>query len=166
MLLLSIFFLIIFQIGQDEDKPSDSVVGRVRLTPEGTVYFESLKDDDKRRKEFYEKLREELAIAIPADLERITTTKRVEIDTSVFPKQIFLSINIKKPKTKQERSVDSLVEHLDSLIKHKPITLIAFGENSKYLDQGYGYKPNRKGSFFSYEKYIQEERISLSQKKN
>jgi len=156
LLLLYIFFLKNFQIGHDGDKPSDSVIGRVRLTPEGTKHFESLKDDDKRRKEFYEKLREELAIAIPADLERITTTERVEIDTSIpsdFPKQIFLSINIEKPKkdkTEQERSADLLLKDLDSLIRHKPVTPIAFGENSRYLDQDYGYKPLRKNSFLNF----------------
>jgi len=71
------------------------------LTPEGTVYFESLKNDDKWHNEFYEKLREELVIAIPTDLEWITTTDRVETDTSISsdsPKQIFLSINIEKLK--------------------------------------------------------------------
>jgi len=69
------------------------------LTPEGTKYFESLKDD--KRKEFYEKLRKELADAIPVSLERIVTTERVETDTSISsdsPKQIFLSINIEKLK--------------------------------------------------------------------
>ena len=126
------------------------------MTSEGTVYFENLKHDNKRREEFYEKLRQELAIAIPADLERITTTERVEIDTSIpsdFPKQIFLSINIEKPKnrkTEQERSADLLLKDLDSLIRHKPVTPIAFGENSRYLDQDYGYKPLRKNSFLNF----------------
>ncbi len=125
------------------------------MTPEGTVYFESLRDDDNRRKEFYEKLRQELADAIPVSSERIVTTDRVETDTSISsdsPKQIFLSINIdklKKRKTEQERSADILLKNLDSLIRNKPITPIASGEITRYLDQNYGYQPLRKNLFLN-----------------
>jgi len=109
------------------------------LTPEGTEYFENL--DDRGRKNFYMKLRQELADAIPVSLERISTNGKFETDSSippVFPKQIILYINIEEDKTKQGRSVNLLIETLDSLIKNKPITVIAFGETSRYIE-AYGY---------------------------
>ncbi len=119
------------------------------MTPEGTKYFESL--DDEGRKDFYMKLRQELADAIPVSFNRITTNENNEIDTSIPSKQILLSINIEKDETKQERSVGLAINDLDHLIKHQSITVISFGESSNYLDKEYGYKPFRKISFINYE---------------
>jgi len=111
------------------------------LTPEGTKYFESLDDDG--YKDFYMKLKQELADAIPVSSNRITTNENFEFDTSIpseLPKKIFLSINIEKDETKQERSVSSAVNDLDHLIRNQFITVISLGESSKYLDKEFGYK--------------------------
>ncbi len=97
-----------------------------------------------------------MADAIPVSLERITTTDRVETDTSISSdssKQIFLSINIeklKKRKTEQEKSADLLRKDLHSLIRNKPFTVVASGETSRYLNQVYGYQPLRKNSFLNF----------------
>ncbi|CAG8752487.1 8806_t:CDS:2, partial [Funneliformis mosseae] len=91
--------------------------GQVRLTPEGTIYFDSLNKND--RKDFHLKLSQELTDAIPDRLVHITTNEKTEIDTSVFQKQIIISINIQ-----QERSVSSAHFDLDTLIKFKSITVI------------------------------------------
>ena len=130
----------------EEEKSSDSITGRVRLTPEGSAYFESLNHVE--RELFYTELRQELANAIPVKLERITTNGNAETDISVSPKQILLSINIVKAETKQEKTVASVIGDLDTLIRNKPITVIASGNSSRYLNQEYGYKPFRKDSFF------------------
>src|SRR5687767_3520683 len=91
-----IFFFNHFQIDQGEEKYSDRVAGRVRLTSYGTTYFENFLNDT-YRKDFYMKLKKELADAIPISPDRITTNENAETDTSIplgLPKQIFLSINI------------------------------------------------------------------------
>src|ERR1044072_3731619 len=129
-------FLIIFKIAIREDKYLNSVTGRVRLTSKGTDYFESLSNAE--RKDFYKKLRQELANAIPVNLERITSNENVETDSSVTPRQIFLSINIKKSEDEQEISVNLAIKDLDELIKHKSITVIGSGDSSRYLDEVYG----------------------------
>ncbi|CAG8503331.1 5032_t:CDS:10 [Funneliformis mosseae] len=130
-----------FTTQMKDEKSSDKITGRVRLTAEGTFVYESLDEDG--RKDFYANLMRELAYAIPISQNRITTNGKFETDPSVSPKQIILSINIEKDKTKQERTVNLAVEDLNTLIENKPITLIGSGEFSKYLDQDYGYKFSR-----------------------
>ena len=116
------------------------------MTLEGTDYFEHLNGSE--RKGFYEKLRKELANAIPVSPERITSNEKIETDSSVTPKQTLLSINIEEDKTKRERTVNLAMKDLDTLIRHKAITVIESGETSRYLDSDYGYKPNRKNFIF------------------
>ena len=115
------------------------------MTSEGTDHFESL--DVTERKDFYKTLKQELAKAIPVNLERITSNENVETDTSTAENQIFLSININKDEAGQERSVSFAIKDLDELIRHKAITIIGSGESSRYLDQDYGYRPIRKDLF-------------------
>ncbi|PKY51381.1 hypothetical protein RhiirA4_468374 [Rhizophagus irregularis] len=119
---------------------STDINGKVRLTTDGTSYFKSIKHDKIKHKEFFDNLRLELAKAIPVSSERITTSGRHQIDTTVSPEQYILSINIKKAKNKGERSVNSIVEDLNTLIKNKLITVIGSGSYSNYLDHEYGYK--------------------------
>ncbi len=85
-----------------------------------------------------------MADAIPVSPERITSNENTETDPSASPKQIFLSINIKKDETKQERSVNLAIKDLQNLIEHKAITVIGSGESSRYLDEKYRYMPIRK----------------------
>jgi hypothetical protein len=122
--------------------------GKVRLTVEGTVQFKGFKDNELKRKEFFDNLTLELAKAVPVSQERITTSGRHEIDTSVTPEQYILSINIEKAKNKGERSVDSIANDLDILIKNKLITVIGSGAYSNYLDHVYGYETIRKNLIF------------------
>ncbi|RGB30786.1 hypothetical protein C1646_764885 [Rhizophagus diaphanus] len=119
---------------------STSINGKVRLTLDGTNYFKSIKNDKIKRKEFFNNLTKELAKAIPVSSERVTSSERHEIDTSVSPQQYILSINIEKAKNDDENSVNTVADDLDTLIKNKFITLIGSGEYSNYLDHDYGYK--------------------------
>jgi hypothetical protein len=127
---------------------STDIDGKVRLTTDGTSYFKSIKHDKIKRKEFFDNLRLELAKAIPVSSERITTSGRHQIDTTVSPEQYILSINIKKAKNKGERSVNSIAEDLNTLIKNKLITVIGSGSYSNYLDHEYGYETIRKNFIF------------------
>ncbi|CAG8525342.1 13012_t:CDS:2 [Funneliformis mosseae] len=122
----------------NEEKNSVKATGMVRLTTDGTNYFDKLDNAD--RDDFYKKLRQEIAYAIPISPDRITTNGRVETDTTVSPKQIILSINIEREKNKQAITVNSAKNDLDTLIKNKYITLISSGKYTKYLDQEFGYK--------------------------
>ncbi|RGB30356.1 hypothetical protein C1646_765457 [Rhizophagus diaphanus] len=117
-----------------------SINGKVRLTSDATINFKSFKHDKFKREEFFDKLTSELAKAVPVGSERITTNGRYEIDTSVSPEQYILAINIQKAKNKDEKSVNSIAEDLDTLIKKKLITVIGSGAYSNYLDHEYGYK--------------------------
>ncbi|CAB4477151.1 unnamed protein product [Rhizophagus irregularis] len=118
---------------------SAGISGKVRLTSEGTNYFKSIKDDKLKYKEFFDNLTRELAKAIPVSTERVTTSEKYEIDTSVSSEQYILSINIEKAKNKDEISVNLAAIDLDTLIKNKFITLIGSGVYSNYLDHKYGY---------------------------
>ncbi|RGB30362.1 hypothetical protein C1646_765464 [Rhizophagus diaphanus] len=136
---------------QDDDHPTNikgqyqkivnsvSINGKIRLTLDGTVYFKSIRHDKNKRKEFFDNLTQELAKAIPVSTERITSSGRHEIDTSVSPEQYILSINIEKVKNKDDNSVNLVASDLNTLIKNKFITLIGSGEYSNYLDHEYGY---------------------------
>jgi len=142
--ILFFIFLMIFKIASKEKESSDSIRGIVRLTPEGTEHFEGLNDVD--RETFYTKLRQELANAIPISSNRVITNGNIEVDISAPRRQIILSINIKKDETNREISVNSAIKDLNILIWNKPITVIASGEYTRHLDQGYGYKTSRKNS--------------------
>ncbi|CAG8647996.1 5670_t:CDS:2 [Funneliformis mosseae] len=125
-----------FTVDSETKTSSGSVMGQVRLSPEGTTYFGRLNNIE--RKDFHEKLRQDLANAIPVDINRVTSNEKTEVDTS----QYVLSINILHDENKQEIPTSLAIKDLDILIKNKFITAIAYGEASKYLDESYGYKPN------------------------
>jgi hypothetical protein len=76
-----------------------------------------------------------LAKESPASLEWITTNGRHEIDTPVSPEQYILSINIKRVKDKDERSVNLVAKDLDTLIKIH--VNIDSGTYSNYLEYEY-----------------------------
>ena len=126
---------------------ASSINGQVRLNAEGTDLFRKvIKNDPNKFNEFFEKLKLELADAIPISSERVTTSKKFQIDTSVNPERIILSINIQRDETGLEIPVNLAVEHLDTLIRNKFITPISSGEFSRYLDEDFGYKRIRKNS--------------------
>ncbi|CAB4477143.1 unnamed protein product [Rhizophagus irregularis] len=120
---------------------ASAINGKVLLNVDGTDYFRRIKDDKIKVKEFFDNLTRELAEAIPVDSERIYTNYKHEIDTSASPEQYILSINIGKAKNETERSVDSISDNLNTLIRNKLITVIGTGEYTNYLDERYGYVP-------------------------
>ncbi|GES73404.1 hypothetical protein GLOIN_2v1869233 [Rhizophagus clarus] len=113
--------------------------GQVRLTQEGTVFFDGLSRD--QRIEFFKNLTQEITDALPVTPGRITTSWKFQIDTSLpnDQKQYLLSINIKKANHPTDRKVDLTAKDLNFMIKNMAITTLASGYSSKYLDQSYGY---------------------------
>ncbi|CAB4479392.1 unnamed protein product [Rhizophagus irregularis] len=123
---------------QNSDGNKD-VEGKVRLTPEGTAYFLVL--DIIKREEFYKNLIDQLANAIPISPKRITTSGKYETDATLPKdslKQIILTIDIKT--YEGERLAVSAARDLDSLIRNKYITILAWGNASNFLDSDYGYQ--------------------------
>jgi len=53
-------------------------------------------------------------------------------------------------------------DDLNYLIKHQRITVISFGEASKYLDKDFGYQTFRKNPFINYESLLKEANYNLS----
>ena len=118
------------------------------MNAEGTDLFRTvIKNDPNKINEFFEKLTLELANTIPISPKRVTTSKKFQFDTSVDPRQIILSIDIKRDKTGREIPVNSAAKDLDTLIKNKFVTVISSGEYSTYLDEEFGYETIRKNSF-------------------
>src|SRR3990170_7761256 len=100
-------------------KRSGSASGKVRLNEDGTAHFEQLDDDG--RKDFYTKLIQELADAIPVGSKRITTSGRSATETIFQKKRTILSINIKNDETGQEIATNLVATDLNTLIRHKTI---------------------------------------------
>ncbi|GES85882.1 hypothetical protein GLOIN_2v1869233 [Rhizophagus clarus] len=120
----------------------DSVDGIVRLTSDGTKEFDSFIKLNKKN-EIFNNLKRELANAVIVTTERITTSYRFVIDTSLprnSPKQYLLSINIDKPQIETERPTDLIINDLDVMIRNITITALASGNVSKYLDPDFGYR--------------------------
>ncbi|RGB24226.1 hypothetical protein C1646_676525 [Rhizophagus diaphanus] len=143
----------ILNIYKSQVNASD-INGKIRLTAEGTTYFKRFRYDKTKVKEFFDNLKQELAKAIPINKERIDTNERYEIDNSVSPEQYILSLNIKKAKDKNERSVNLIASDLNTLIRNKLITVISSGEYTNFLDEEYGYE--------TIPRWIEKNSISLS----
>ncbi|PKB99741.1 hypothetical protein RhiirA5_505571 [Rhizophagus irregularis] len=115
----------------------NSIDGKVKLTLDGTEYFDNLTRTNKQEG-FFNRLTKELADALSIASVQITTTKRYQIDTKVpdkSPKQYILSININNASGR----ADLIADYLDIMIRNKPITALASDYISQYLDQTYGY---------------------------
>ncbi|CAG8556856.1 5591_t:CDS:2, partial [Funneliformis mosseae] len=112
------------------------LIGHVRLTIDGTNYFDSL--NEIARNVFITNLTKELADAIPISSDRIIINKKTEIDPS--EEQMILSIKIQHDESKQEIPTSLATKDLDILIKNKLVTVIGTGDASKYLDGVYGFQ--------------------------
>jgi hypothetical protein len=151
-------YLIIFQIYVDNTSDDskvdkavqlahlDNIDGTVQLSPNGTRFFRNLKST----KEFIDQLKDELADAIPINRERLTSNYKFQnnVHSRNSPTPIILSINIDKAKNETERTSKSISADLNALIRNLPITVLASGETTKWLDATYGYNASRKNSFF------------------
>ena len=124
----------------------DGIYGKVRLTKDGTSYFDKL--DPHQINEFFKNLTQELADAVTS--KRITTNYRFVIDTSNIEsssKQYLLSIRIDKPKSASERETKFIIGDINAMIQNMDITVLASGSSSKYLEPLYGYVTIRNYSF-------------------
>ncbi|RHZ49464.1 hypothetical protein Glove_520g8 [Diversispora epigaea] len=114
--------------------------GVMRLTKEGTQYYETLNSTG--QDDFFFDLIDELSKILSIDSKRLSSNKRTEVDDNIRPnRQIFICINIKS--SRSEKSVKSIVDDLYYMIKYKSITSISLLPTTKYLDEEFGFKPRQ-----------------------
>ncbi|GES92183.1 hypothetical protein GLOIN_2v1869233 [Rhizophagus clarus] len=120
----------------------DSIYGEVRLTKDGSTYFEKLNPDQKNK--FFDNLTQDLANAVVVATNRITTNYKYVIDTESSnidssSKQYLLSIKIEKPQVASDRETDLIVKDFKVMIQNMDINDLASGNSSKYLESIYGF---------------------------
>ncbi|RIB21543.1 hypothetical protein C2G38_2034299 [Gigaspora rosea] len=130
-----------FNTENREEPFAGSVSGLLRLTMEGTTYYESLNSSGTNK--FFYDLQDEVSKILPVSPSRLSSNKHVQVDFSISPgRQIFLLLNIEQTRDKDERSVASLIRDLNTMIHNKDVTPIGSGNIVKYLDDTYGYVPS------------------------
>ncbi|GES92229.1 hypothetical protein GLOIN_2v1869233 [Rhizophagus clarus] len=115
----------------------DGIYGKVKLTEDGTSYFDNLNHSQKN--EFFNNLTQELANAVVVATERITTNYRFVIDTESSSKQYFLSVKIEKPQDASDKWTKLIAKDLNVMIQNMDITVLTSESSSKYLESIYGY---------------------------
>jgi hypothetical protein len=136
-----------FNIEGKKDDTSPSTTGLLRLTSNGTKFFDdnNLSQHDKRD-EFFERLLSELSVAVPVDESRLHTDKKVQLDNGVTEKQYLIPIFIKKSINNDNNAV-SIIRIIDTMIRNKNQTPIGTDQATiylGYLDELYGFKQLRK----------------------
>ncbi|CAG8641567.1 15468_t:CDS:2 [Funneliformis mosseae] len=122
-----------------KQKFASSTSGLVRLTVDGTKVYDSLSSEDQDK--FFNTLLIELADSIPVSPTRFHSNKKIQPDNTLKDNPYFISIGIEETEGGNEKSVDSIIKILETMIKYKDQTPIGIGEVSKYLDASYGFNP-------------------------
>ncbi|CAG8539424.1 13713_t:CDS:2 [Racocetra fulgida] len=118
-----------------------AVSGLLRLTLDGSTYYESLDSNGKTK--FFASLQDDVSKILPIAPSRLSSNQHVQVDFSISPgRQIFLSLNLEQTRDKNERSVASLIRDLNTMVRNKDITPIGLGNTTKYLDDTYGFAPS------------------------
>ncbi|CAG8796883.1 32771_t:CDS:2, partial [Gigaspora margarita] len=148
---------------QSHEEPfADSVSGLLRLTLEGTAYYENLNSSGKY--EFFSNLQDEISKFLSVSPSRLSSNKHVQVDFSIISgRQILLSFNIEQTKIKTERSVASLIQDLNTMIMNKDITPIGSGNTVKYLDETYGFVPSLALFLLARRRYKKGQNITILQ---
>ncbi|CAG8595015.1 12_t:CDS:2 [Diversispora eburnea] len=129
-----------FNTNPIEEPLAGKVSGVLRLTIEGTEYFENLNSTGKNQ--FFANLHLELSKIIPINIKRLSSNGKTQVDTTVSPsRQIFISLNIEP--SNEGRSVASIIDNLNEMIKYKSITSIGLNPITKYLDENFGFTPKQ-----------------------
>ncbi|RHZ63723.1 hypothetical protein Glove_328g122 [Diversispora epigaea] len=122
-----------------EETHPDPVSGALRLTIEGTEYYENLNQTGTY--DFFFDLQTELSKILSIDFNRLNSNVRTQIDNTLPNRQILISLNIRS--SKNERSVKSIIDDLNDMIKYKRITAISLFPTTNYLDEDFGFEPKQ-----------------------
>ncbi|RHZ82399.1 hypothetical protein Glove_109g262 [Diversispora epigaea] len=126
-----------FNTSSSKETFADTVSGVLRLTVEGTEYYENL--DTTRKDQFFADLHLELSKILPVNIKRLSSNGKTQVDTTIPSRQILISLNIES--SKDERSVASIVGDLNDMIIYKNMTSVGLYPTTKYLDGDFGFKP-------------------------
>ncbi|CAG8457896.1 6808_t:CDS:10 [Diversispora eburnea] len=127
-----------FNTNSNDDSFAATTSGVMRLTTNGTNYFQSL--DKTGQENFFHDLQTELSEILPVDSKRLNSNQKIQVDSSISPDHpIFISLTIQS--STEERSVQSIIDDLNDMIKYKSITSIGLSSTTSYLDEDYGFVP-------------------------
>ncbi|CAG8786665.1 24518_t:CDS:2, partial [Gigaspora margarita] len=122
---------------QPISKRSGDIHGALRLTNDGTQYFNRLNKEAKDS--FFDNLIKELTILIPTENGRLNTNKHTQKDPKDSSK-IIISVSISEAKGSDKLSTTQIQSNLILLVTNKEFTGISTGSTTKYLDETYGYQ--------------------------
>ncbi|PKY17427.1 hypothetical protein RhiirB3_404306 [Rhizophagus irregularis] len=120
------------------DHFSPSATGILRLTPEGTLYFDNLTSDQQSK--FFDNLLNDLSYVVPINRSRLSSNGRTQVDNSVNEKQYLISIDIKETRIENDNiGVETVFKYINIMVKYKDQTPIGEGQATRYLDETYGF---------------------------
>ncbi|KAF0548433.1 hypothetical protein F8M41_025942 [Gigaspora margarita] len=134
------------------------ILGRVRLTTNGSQYFNEL--DRSKKHDFFTNLIKELALTIPTEEKRLKSNEYFQFDTSSSSKSnilISLSIVAAKIGSGDKKYATEIKNDLDQLITNKIYTNISTGVTTQYLDENYGFEPSA-----SVAEFFEKHKIKIS----
>ncbi|PKC52186.1 hypothetical protein RhiirA1_447435, partial [Rhizophagus irregularis] len=137
-----------FNVKQKEVPFALSMNGLLRLTPDGTKYFDSLPQE--QQSNFFNILLDDLSNAIPVSRSCLTSNEKTQLDPSVNENQYLISIGVEETRVNNDISVETVVNNINTMVKSKDLTLINNGQASKYLDQSYGFIPTHLWEKYKY----------------
>ena len=114
-----------------------TVNGLLRLTANGTSYYENLSSED--RAALCDSIKRQLSQVIPVNLDRLSIHGKPQYDPSLESKQLLFRVEIKSAKTTGQRSVSKVLNDLKTLILHKSITAVQYYSSISMLDETYGF---------------------------
>ncbi|RHZ84119.1 hypothetical protein Glove_85g129 [Diversispora epigaea] len=115
-----------------------TVSGVMRLTIEGTEHYDNFTSTEKT--DFFFDLITELSRILSIDSKRLSSNNKAQIDNNIKPnRQILISLKIQS--FRNERSVKSIIDDLNDMIKYKSITSISLLPTTNYLDEEFGFVP-------------------------
>ncbi|CAB4421575.1 unnamed protein product [Rhizophagus irregularis] len=126
-----------FNIKPKKDPFAPSITGLLRLSPEGTKYFDSLFME--QQTSFFNSLLNDLSNAIPVSRSRLTNNEKYQLDLTVNEKQYLIFIGIKETRDDNDLSVMTIINNINTMVINKDQTPINDGQVSQYLDQTYGF---------------------------
>ncbi|RGB32297.1 hypothetical protein C1646_707122 [Rhizophagus diaphanus] len=129
-----------FNVESKKDQFAPSTTGLLRLTPEGTRYFDSLSQGQQTN--FFNTLLNELSNAVPVSRPRLTSNEKTQLDLTVNEKQYLISIGIKETNDDNDLSVVTVVTNINTMVKNKEQTPIGSGLATRYLDEIFGFNPS------------------------
>ncbi|CAG8582467.1 3349_t:CDS:2 [Diversispora eburnea] len=120
-----------------EEPFAGTTSGAMRLTAEGTLHYYNL--NSTRKNNFFQDIIIELSKILSISSNRLSTSEKIQVDN--VNSQIFIELRIQSSRT--ERSVKSIMDDLNEMIKYKRITSISLFPNTHYLDKDYGFVPSQ-----------------------